>query len=123
MPVSTRKMPVAIAGKNEFVVPNPDGGQPGGFLAIDSGAIVETGALSYLGRDVSAEEVAERFLKSRKNRDRDRAAVLKLIERYLSELQQFKIGTVLGVEYADNGTFVLKLVSRSPVKDRPKRLP
>jgi len=120
--LTTRKFPVSLSGKGEFAIPNPGERLRSTFVGLESGAEFETAAVSYVGRDVSAEEVASKFLKHQDS-PVPREALVALFSRYLESLQVFKIGNVLAIEYLQDAGFRLKLVARSPRRGPSRRLP
>lgn len=122
MVVSTKKFPVSLSDRGEFAVPNPGERLRNTFIGLESGTEFETAAVSYVGRDVSAEDVATKFLKHQDS-PLSRDGLVALFARYLDCLQEFKIGNVLGIEYSQDSGFRLKLVARSPRRGRSMRLP
>lgn len=121
MPVTTRKLGVSESGNGEFVVPDPHQERKG-FLGVQSGARFETAAVSYIGREVSARDVADKFLKHCKAMV-EPPALVRYFESYLRRLQPFKVGSVLRIEYLEGGDFNLTRVGKSPSGNRSRKLP
>ena len=100
------------------MVPAFAGQEPRTFVGIKSGDVVDEGAVSYLGKPVSATELAERAAGPEPG-----ATVISLMERYVTLLQGFKIGNVLRLQYGEGGQFELIRVANSPPPLHPPRLP
>jgi hypothetical protein len=122
MPITTKKLPVSQSAKGEFVVPDPHGRSRDVFLGIESGTEFQTAALSYIGREVSAQEVVDKFLKYSESTV-SISDLVRCFESYLRQLQAFKIGNILKIEHLEGCDFKLSCVARSPTKGRSRRLP
>ena len=72
-----------------------------------------------IGRSITAPDVLDRA--SEKVRPLiDEIDAVAMITNYLDQLQQFKIGNILSVEYDTQGGFLLKLVRKRPGIQGPK---
>jgi len=91
------------------LIPLPATGITEGFVGIKSGKRFQVGALVYIGVSVSSADIRLRVSKL--------AAVDlakfsdKLLDDYLSALGEFKIGNVLSVTYAPDGTPALTKIA------------
>ncbi len=98
--ITTKKLPVAISfaefatRADEFLVPTNIGGKSS-FLGIKSGKPFPYGALSYLGRSVSAQDILEKLSAAKISSE---AISKEMLESYLDALSLFKIGNILAVE-------------------------
>ena len=105
-------------------MPYPDNPTEGAFLGLDSGKAQKYGMIVMTGRDLTKNDVFAKLVDSGR-KIANVASTLALIEHYLSELKGFKIGNVIGIEYASGGPhgFKLKLVANRPSSSSKKALP
>ncbi len=102
MTATTKKLPVSVsyrdskAKSNEFVIPAMDAGF-NGFRGLKSGRLYDYGALSYLGKEITVNDVFARLVDSGQKID-DVDATLKMLDAYLQAVQGYRIGNVLAVE-------------------------
>lgn len=111
--ITTKKLPVAVSfaefttSADEFLVPANVGGKSC-FIGIKSGKPFPYGALTYLGRSVSAQDILEKLGASK-------AASVgiskEMLESYLHEISVFKIGNILTVESVSGSVVRLKKVA------------
>lgn len=123
MKATTKKLPVSLsysdfeAKTKEFLVPAADAGF-GSFRGLKSGSIYPFGALSYLGTEITANDVFARLVDSgQKIRNVDET--LKVLDAYLQMLQEFRIGNILAVEpcvESPSGFRLKKIANSPPVK-------
>lgn len=105
----------------EFLIPFIDIVKEG-FQGISSGKPSKYGLIVYIGIEINSEEVFKRLVSSGRKID-DVKSVLVTIDKYLSQIAQYKIGTVVSIDYKDDGSFeVVKEANRPPQKNQ-NRLP
>lgn len=119
MTSTTRKLPVSIShgeyntNVNEFLVPSAESGYTM-FYGIKSLKQFPFGAVSYLGTDVSTNEVFAKLVDSGYVFNSVHST-LSMIDTYIRMLQSFRIGNVIAIEASPtDGGFRLKLVAKSP---------
>jgi hypothetical protein len=113
---ATKKLPVPINPKTgqprsgkDFLVPCPAAGEASGFIGIQSGKRHSSGTLVFLGVPVTAHDLRSRAAQSSAF---DLSALTEdLLDAYLSALDGFKIGNVLSVSFAADGSFILTKVA------------
>jgi hypothetical protein len=114
---STKKFPVGInprtrkPSQRAFLVPASPDGQSPSFLCIETGKPVSDGMIAYVGIAVSSEEILEEATRL--------PAMLRahlsvqLLDDYLLQIHDFKIGDVVCVKLGEDGKCRLE---RSPLK-------
>jgi len=113
---STRKLPVSYnprtgkMGRREFLVPHLSGNGELGFIGIKSGRRFQSGALNYVGKDVTPEMLLERYCE-KQPMPSDRTEAVRRLTAFVEALQAFKIGNVLSVSYTTDSLPVLRLES------------
>jgi hypothetical protein len=112
----TKKLPVPINAKtgrprkgSDFLIPLPAAGITTGFVGISSGRRFQSGALVYIGVPISAADIRLRAAKFG-TVDVTRLSD-KLLDDYLGALAEYKIGNVLSVTYAPDGTSALAKIA------------
>jgi hypothetical protein len=122
---TTKKMPSSL-GKDgqpgrgsEFVIPNPCPNANDGFFGIKTGKTHQQAAITFIGRSISPEDVIEKI----KETIADQTMLRTRIEDFLDQLQAFKVGNVISISYAADGSFTLKLEAVSPPTHNRKSLP
>lgn len=128
MSTMTKKLPVSLSfgnyhtDKNEFLIPLSDPrGRATGFVGLKSGAIHEYGAVSFVGKPLSAEEIVAKMLSFGRCVG-DVADVQNSIERYLEQMNAFRIGNVVEIHY-EEGRFLLRKVADHPPRQQERKLP
>lgn len=125
MSATTKKFPVSIsfesfeAKSNEFIVPIAGGNNTNEFVGIKSGGRFPYGAVSYIGKAVSVIDVLEKMTQAGIEVS-DATAAVEVLDKYLQRLQEFKIGSILGIEYSPAGDFTLVKVAVRPPRKRKK---
>jgi len=123
MSPTTKKLLVSVsfesfkAKSNEFLVPLMGVGETSEFVGIESGKRFPYGALSYIGKAVSATDVLRRMSAGGIDVPNPDAA-LEVIEKYLERLQEFRMGNVLGISYSPDGDFHLVKVANRPPREK-----
>ena len=121
---TTKKMPCGLSksGKltshSEFVVPQITGDSPEGFCGIDSGKNYHEAAITYIGRDISVEDIISKIPMTHQTEN-----MRSRIELFIGALNGFKIGNVIGIDYHSSSSFSLKLLRVSPRIRERKKLP
>src|SRR5690606_23027577 len=102
----------------------PDYPTASAFLGLDSGKAQKYGMIVLTGRDLSKNDVFAKLVDSGR-KIANVAGTLALIERYLFELKEFKIGNVIGIEYTASKPhdFKLKLIASRPLASQNNQLP
>lgn len=119
---SIRKFPVGTTGKlesgagSEFVVPQMPPIDGGGFRGVRSGRVWLLGAVSYVGRDVTVEDVLAKCTK--KCLTSTGAATEAMVREFIQQLHGFKVGNVISIEYNAQGEFALLLEKTRPTGTR-----
>ena len=119
--LTVRKLPsgrpsTGTRRRREHLIPQLDAFGGAGFVGLESGAAVRRGMITYLGTDVSAADILDRY-QERHDLPRGRAQCLARINAYLRQLTELRIGNVVEITYAPDGTFTLrKLADHPPVK-------
>jgi len=128
--MKTKKFPVSIsfrdfkAKSEEFLIPHTGKGR-NGFRGLNSGRVAPYGLITFVGKEISANDVFARLVDSGQVID-DVDGILATIDRYLKECQQFKIGNIISIVYSDNGSDfqLFKKADRPPKQESKKgRLP
>ncbi|MDQ8192745.1 hypothetical protein, partial [Roseibacillus persicicus] len=104
---------------SEFVIPHLKPSAQSGFLGIKSGKTHLSAAMTYIGKEITADDVIDRI--QQPNADSEKAK--KLVEEFLDRLQEFKVGNVVTISYDAEGSFTLKLKSSRPATSNRKSLP
>ncbi|MBF0234384.1 MAG: hypothetical protein HQK65_15295 [Desulfamplus sp.] len=125
--MKTKKMPVSIsygsfkAKLNEFLIPFT-GEKQDGFRGLQSGLSSQYGSISFIGKEITANDVFAKLVDSGQKID-NVEAVITAITDFLGQLQQFKVGNIISIYYSDdgNGFKLEKEANRPPQKKR--RLP
>ena len=127
MTATTKKLPVSVsygdveAKSNEFVIPAMDTGFSG-FRGLKSGRLYTYGALSFLGKEITVNDVFARLVDSGQRID-NVDAMLRMLDAYLEAVQDYRIGNVLTVEpSSDRCGFKLTKVAQRPNSGK-KKLP
>lgn len=125
----TKRLPVSLSFGNfkcsssEFLIPFTGGNDhPTGFMGIKTGKSFPYGALSFLGKEISTPEILDK-LKSCKTQIWDAPAVVKILNRYLEKLQEFRIGNILEIEYLMEGDIRLIKIAERPPTEKGTHLP
>ncbi len=111
--ITTKKLPVAVSfaefatQADEFLVPANVGGKAS-FIGIKSGNCFPYGALSYLGRSVSADDILEKLIAAKVLSE---GISKEMLEGYLKAIAAFKIGNILSVESVSGSIVRLKRVT------------
>ena len=124
---ATKKLPVPINPKTgqprsgkDFLVPCPAAGGGSGFVGIQSGKRHSSGTLVFLGVPVTAHDIRSRAAQSSSTFDIS-ALTDEQLDAYFLALDEFKIGNVLSVSYAADGSFALtKLAEMCQPRSKPK---
>ncbi|PID72334.1 MAG: hypothetical protein CSB34_02585 [Desulfobulbus propionicus] len=123
--MKTKKMQVSLTFKDfkakseEFVIPFT-GNEKKGFRGLNSGNASKYGMITFVGREISTNDVFAKLVDSGQKID-DVDATLSIISQYLEELQQFKVGNVISVSYTDNLAFKLIKEANKPTKKNEKK--
>ena len=116
---TTKKFPVSIsfssfkATTDEFVVPAIPSIDSNDFIGIRSGKRFPYGAVSYIGKAISAGDVLEKMESAGMNVG-DKTVAIDTLERFLVQLQDFKVGNILTIQYSGEGDFTLVKVAERP---------
>jgi hypothetical protein len=100
------------SSRGNFVIPALDGGL--WFVDIRTGKRHENAYLVYIGRPICASDVLQKLTIE----PGDLTRVRNLLDSLINELQRFKVGNVVAVEYSDANILRLRLVATAP-KPRP----
>jgi hypothetical protein len=130
MEIRTKKLPVSLSfgefksNSNEFLIPvlKSEERNPSGFMGIKSGKRFPFGALSFLGKAISASDILGKIGATRM-KSLDMSAAISDLNSYLEKLQAFKIGNVLEIEYLSNGDIRLIKVAERPPSEKGPKLP
>jgi len=121
---STKKMPCGLSkdGRltqhSEFVIPHTSGTTREGFRGLSSGKIYREAAMTYIGREITSEDIIGKLPES------DRSATLAdTLDSFIAALTAFKIGNVIGIDYDTHDGFALSLVRQSAQVGERKKLP
>ena len=124
--VTTKKFPVSFkqnspsSSRAEFVIPILENPLKNEFIGLKSGQNHEMGAISFIGVEIDSNEVLSKLKVTPKNPERARH----IIEDFMMQLQNFKIGNVISIVYNEDGSFLLrKEFSRPKWKEKTKKLP
>lgn len=122
---TTKKMPSSL-GKDgqpgrgsEFVIPNPNPNANGEFIGIKTGKAHHRAAMTFIGRSISAEDIIEKIQAP----ITDKKMLCEQIAEFLGQLQDFKVGNVISISYATDGSYTLKLEAARPPNQNRKSLP
>ncbi len=127
MTATTKKLPMSVsygdskAKSNEFVIPAMDAGFSG-FRGLKSGRLYVYGALSYLGKEITVNDVFAKLVDSGQKIG-NVEGTLKMLDVYLQALQGYRIGNVLAAEPSSGACgFKLRKVAERPNTNK-KKLP
>lgn len=117
MPISFSFQKGSQGKSHELLVPYLDGSRKG-FRNLTGGSSSDFGLIAYSGREVTASDLVIK-MKEKRLAGADDGETLNALEHYLSELQNFKLGNVIRVEYNSRADFGFRLVkeANSPPKD------
>ena len=104
---------------SEFVIPNPNPNANGGFLGIKTGKTYQRAAMTFIGRSISPEDIIQKIQAP----IADQKILCEQIADFLGQLQDFKVGNVISISYATDGSFALKLEAARPPTINRKSLP
>jgi len=118
----TRKLPVPITWPEGRVgaghlLPQLILTNPNGFLCVPGHRLVEHGVLAHIGEDVDASDILKRWARE-VPAPQQHPEFLARLERYIQQLQGFKIGNVLAIRYAPDSSFQLHKVAERPGTQR-----
>ncbi len=104
----------------EFLIPFT-GDERNGFRGIESGKSSQYGLMAFIGRDITANDIFAKLVDSGQKID-SVDAVLASITEFLEQLQQFKVGNIIGISYSDDGEgfSLVKEANRLPKDPRKK---
>jgi len=111
MSTTTKKFPVSVSfgdfvtRKDEFLVPIIGGSDTHEFMGISSGSPFPYGAVSYIGKAVSVADVLDKMMRAGINIP-DATEAQEAFGSYLKELQEFRVGNVVAIEYSSAATSV-----------------
>lgn len=91
------------------------------FLGIESGMPIRRGLITYLGTDVSAEDILRRYEEGHAI-PRGRAEALARLNEYLRQVAELRVGNIVEISYAPDGTFALHKLADRP-QTKPRNLP
>jgi len=119
-------MPVSLSyedfrtNKNEFIVPFVKSESKNGFMGIKSGEEFKYGAISYIGKEITTNDILDKMEKSGVVTTNKEDLIVSL-DRYLEEIQSLKIGNIIKIEYLPDGNFnLVKVAEKTPGKKRSK---
>jgi hypothetical protein len=125
---TTKKMPVSLSyeefrtNKNEFLVPFIQGDKKDAFMGIKSGDEFRYGAISYIGKEISTNDILDKMEKAGVL-TKSKEDLIASINRYLEEIQSLKIGNIIKIEYLPDGNFNLVKVAEKPPGKKRSKLP
>lgn len=104
----------------EHLIPSLDGKTPA-FVGIQTGKEYDRGYICYVGVDVNADDILSK-LQMEESKGKE---VRSILEEYLRQLKQFKIGNVVAISWAQPSMKLelQKLAERPVSKDRTPKLP
>jgi hypothetical protein len=123
--VTTKKFPVSLkqnglpSSRSEFVIPFLEKPIQNEFIGLKSGKGYKMGAISYIGVEIDSNEILSKLQITPKELDSAR----QIINDFMLQLQNFKIGNVISIEYNEDGSFILKKESSRPKSKNAKKLP
>jgi hypothetical protein len=113
---STRKLPVPFdiakrrVGRGHLV-PDVTASSGGGFRRLPGLIRVQYGLIAHVGAPITAHDVLHRL--EEESAAPDAGRVGELMDQYLQQLQEFKIGNVIEISYGPGG-FILTKVAETP---------
>ncbi len=122
-----KKLPVSTSysksktRKNEFLVPGGESINGNNFIGITTGEEFEYGAISYIGKEISAKDIMDKIMKNEVCKKK--AASLYALEIYLEKLSVLKIGNIIKIQYLENGDFNLIKIADRPPRKFMRKLP
>ncbi|MGD8251497.1 MAG: hypothetical protein PVH30_04995 [Desulfobacterales bacterium] len=93
--------------QSELLIPCLWGSNGDIFIGIDSHETYRYGFMAYLGFGIEPNEVLSRLDKTPGNPDR----AIDILMHYFQQIQQFRVGSVLSIDFEDDGVFFLKMVA------------
>ena len=117
--ISTKKFPVSIEGKGEFIIPVLSNPPESGFIGLKTGRSYKSGAISYIGKAIAVEDVLARLKTTPENKNH----AIRILNSFLTQLQSFKVGNVVSVRYDSEGMPLLIMQSKRPPTEDNRRLP
>lgn len=104
--------------RSEFVIPHIDGDSGEGFRGLKSGKVYREAGMTYIGREITAEEILEKLPQPPESKN-----TRSVLNSFIGALGDFKIGNVIGIVYEADGTFSLNLLRPSARVAERKNLP
>lgn len=119
---TTKKMLVGLTGKKEFAIPFQLRSTGNCFCGIKTGEEYKQAVVTFIGRSIEPKDVVEKC-KISKALVSDKVEALSFINSYFEQLANYKIGNLLEIIYAENGSYRLIKVSERPPTENKRRLP
>ncbi len=127
--MKTKKMPVSVShGKfksksKEFIIPFT-GGDREGFVGIESGKAAQYGLITYIGKDVTVNDIFAKLVDSGQKISNVEASIA-LFSDFIEQIQQFKVGNIIGISYSKEGIGfkLVKEANRPSKKQKESKLP
>ncbi|MBN1649152.1 MAG: hypothetical protein JW874_14035 [Spirochaetales bacterium] len=98
-----------LNSRGKFLSPACVNDDSSGFITIDGKKEYDKGYVVYTGKEVSPAE----FLAKCDFNIRDKRKALKLIGSYFKEIQNFKVGNIVGMDSIKKDSLTLKLIAQS----------
>ncbi len=117
--MKTKKMLIPFDAKqprkrfNGFLCPNIDKEEMDSFLEIDTNKEWRLGRVAFVGIEISKSDVFARIVDSGK-KIKSVDGLLSVIEDYLGQMSNLKIGDVVEIKPQENGKFELLKLQKSP---------
>lgn len=110
----TKKLPIRVNEKkrttfrNEFLLPQLSLVNGPGFVSIKSGKLIQTGSIVFVGLEVTAQMLLDKFCEHNPA-PHDKIEALRRLEAFVEALGDFKIGNVISISYTASSLPVLEL--------------
>jgi hypothetical protein len=121
----TKKFPVSLGKdgspttRSEFIIPPLCGEPTGTFIGLESGRERKQGAISYIGKQITTDDVLLKLNLLPKDVD----AARKKLDYFLTQLQSFRLGNVISIQHDVDGSFILKKEADHPRRKQERKLP
>jgi hypothetical protein len=118
----TKKFPNAISLpggeiEDERLLPFFSPVERAGFFGLSNGKTYQYGALVYLGAAITAEDVLAKY-EEHHSLPLNRSECISKLDKYIADLQSFKIGNVISIQYSEGGKISLSKVMDTPPAEK-----
>ncbi len=125
--MSTKKLLVAFDSSNsghqsgDFLIVVLEGTEPR-LIGVKSKRPAASGLMVYVGKNINANDLFKKLVDTGR-RIEDVEQALRILENYVQQLQDFRIGNILSVEATASNGFKLTKLADAPPRTSTSKLP